>query len=131
MNTSPILLIASDNNLRLSLCSMLERSHFAVKSAAYLCVQQVRSQENLCSLFFYAIHSLHDVNLACAYLQDDLCSTTPIIFLCEPIFTPLLQQASRNCCRIEMLFTPLEPAQIITATQNILTSVPLESDVVL
>jgi hypothetical protein len=124
MNTSPILLIASDNNLRLSLCSMLERSHFAVKGAAYLCVQEVRSQENLYPLFIYAIHSLHDVNLACAYLQDDRCFTTPIIFLCEPIFAPLLRQASRNYCRVKILITPLEPAQIITATQNILTPSP-------
>ena len=122
MNPSPILLIASDINLRLSLCSILERSHFVVKNSADLCVQEVRSQANTYALFLYAVHSVHDLNLACAYLQDDVRFTTPIIFLCEPIFAPLLRQAGRDCCRIEILITPLEPEQIIIAVQNILNS---------
>ena len=128
MNDSPILLIASDTNLRLSLCSILEKSHFGVKSAVSLCIQEVRSQTNLYSLFFYAIHSIHDVNLACAYLQDDACFTTPIIFLCEPTFVPILQQAARDCCRIKILITPLEPEKIIIAVQNILNSRALKSN---
>jgi hypothetical protein len=120
MSGTSIFLIASDTNLRLSLGSILERSQFAVKNLPYLCAQEVESQAVQFALFVYAIRSTYDARLASAYLQDETCLAAPIIFLCEPVFAPLLQQATRHCCRVEILITPLAPERIIASVHRVL-----------
>ncbi|MCB9419714.1 MAG: hypothetical protein H6667_07915 [Ardenticatenaceae bacterium] len=122
MDEFPIFLIASDTNLRFSLCSILKKAHFVVQSSAYLCVEEIQSASY--ALFVYAIRSVQDANLAGAYLQDDACLTTPIIFLCEPVFVSFLQQSIRSCCRVEILITPLAPQRIIEAVQDVLKPCP-------
>ena len=114
-----ILLIASDTNLRLSLRAILEKSGHIVVHDDCLCKQKSYCQKEPFGLLFFAVANLNDVNLALIHLDKGLCQTSPVLFLCEPIFAPRLQQIAQSCHQAELLIKPVGPAEIMKAVQGL------------
>lgn len=119
-----ILLIASDINLRLSLRAILEKSGHIVVHDDCLCKRKSCLQEESIDLLFFAIATLNDVNLALIHMDKHLCQTTPVLFLCEPLFARRLQEIAESCRRTELLIKPVGPEAIMKAVQDLFQHEP-------